>query len=172
MTRPWTASEFGNPQDSIWRSSVAGLRGHAEGYDGFKANRSARPISKFGGLQSLSRSPRSMLTICSLSCTRRSSLDTSGHSFRQQRFSCLGNCASTPFSNAGECFTESRAVFKSLTRASLQRSNPTRNYAGSLILAASVSRFNCKTAPSLRTFHPSKPRSSNFSRSKVCFPIL
>ena len=48
MTRTWTASESGDTQDSLWRSSVAGLRGDAQGYDRFEANRSARSISKFG----------------------------------------------------------------------------------------------------------------------------
>jgi hypothetical protein len=44
---PWTASESGDSQGSLWRSSVAGLRGDAQGYDRFEANRSARSISKF-----------------------------------------------------------------------------------------------------------------------------
>jgi hypothetical protein len=65
---------------------------------------------------------------------------------------------------------KSRAVFKSHMRASLQRSNPTRNCAGSLTLGASVSRSNCKTALSARTSRPSKPHLSSFSQSRVWFP--
>jgi len=62
---------------------------------------------------------------------------------------------------------ESRAVFKNHMRESLQRSNPTRNYAFSLTLGASVSRSNYKIALSARMFHPSKPHLSSFSRSRV-----
>jgi hypothetical protein len=64
---------------------------------------------------------------------------------------------------------ESRAVFKNHMRESLQRSSPTRNYAFSLTLGASVSRSNYKIAPSARMFHPSKPHLSSFSRSRVRF---
>lgn len=62
---------------------------------------------------------------------------------------------------------ESRAVSKSHMRASLRHSNPTRNYAGSLTSEASVSRSNCKIAPSARMFHLSKRHLSSFSQSKV-----
>ena len=61
------------------------------------------------------------------------------------------------------------AVFKNHMRESLQRSNPTRNYAFSLTLGASVSRSNYKIALSARMFHPSKPHLSSFSRSRVRF---
>lgn len=67
---------------------------------------------------------------------------------------------------------ESRAVFKSHMRASLLLSNQTRNYAGSLTSGASVSRSNCKTAPSAQTFHLSKRHLLSFSRNRVCFACV
>jgi hypothetical protein len=67
---------------------------------------------------------------------------------------------------------ESRAVFKSHMRASLQLSNQTRNYAGSLTSGASVSRSSCKTAPSAQTFHPSKQHLLSSSRNRVWFTCV
>jgi hypothetical protein len=43
-----TAQEFGDSQDSLWRSAVTSLRGYAQGYDGLQANRSACAVSEFG----------------------------------------------------------------------------------------------------------------------------
>jgi hypothetical protein len=43
-----TASKFRDPQDSFRRRPVASLRGHAQRHDGFKADRSACPVSKLG----------------------------------------------------------------------------------------------------------------------------
>ena len=143
------AQELGDSQNSLWRSTVASLRGNAQGHDGFQANRSACAVSESREWAIYLREFSVVLNI--MQSVMHPTI-ISRHfwpQFQSSKIQMPGQLREYVVVFILNVPLSPRAVeFKRHTHAISPLLNPTRNCVGSHTSGASISRYNCKTAQS------------------------